>query len=85
MDADRSPAQPRKRRFLVVRAGEAVCALELIQVRRILRSLKIHPIPGAQPELLGLSQWRGEPLALLDLRELVAGGEQRAGDSTKPC
>jgi chemotaxis signal transduction protein len=80
MDAARS-AQPRKRRFLIVRAGDLMCALQLLLVRRILRSLKTHPVPGSQPELLGLGQWRGEPLAVLDLNLLVAGGEPRTGNS----
>jgi len=56
---------------LLVRAGEYLCALPLPDVRRVLRSLVVHPLPGAAPELRGLAEFAGEPLAVLDLARLV--------------
>jgi chemotaxis signal transduction protein len=32
---------------LLVRAGEYVCALPLASVRRVVRALTVHPLPGA--------------------------------------
>lgn len=56
---------------LLVRAGDQVCALPLGAVRRVVRSLAIHPLPGAAPELCGLAEFAGEPLPVLDLARLV--------------
>lgn len=56
---------------LLVRAGEYVCALPLASVRRVLRSLPVHALPGASAELLGLAEFGGEPLPVLDLGRLV--------------
>lgn len=56
---------------LLLRAGELVCALPLVSVRRVLRALTVHPLPGASPELKGLCEFAGEPLPVLDLARLV--------------
>ena len=57
--------------FLLLRAGDDVCALPLSAVRRVVRALSVHPLPGAANELLGLAEFGGEPLAILDLARLV--------------
>jgi chemotaxis signal transduction protein len=56
---------------LLVQAGEYVCALPLISVRRVLRVLPVHPLPGSAPELEGLAEFGGEPLPVLSLARLV--------------
>jgi len=56
---------------LLVRAGEYVCALPLLKVRRVVRALPVFPLPGASPALKGLSEFGGEPLPILDLGRLV--------------
>jgi chemotaxis signal transduction protein len=56
---------------LLVRAGDAVCALPLARVRRVVKALAVHRLPGAAPELLGLAEHAGEPLAVIDLARLV--------------
>lgn len=58
-------------RCLLVSAGEHLCAVPLNQVRRIIAALATHPLPSASPELLGLAEFGGEPLPVLDLRRLV--------------
>lgn len=65
-----SPAEPAAA-HLLVRAGEAVCALPLAGVRRVVKALTVHRLPGAAPELLGLAEYAGEPLAVVDLARLV--------------
>src|SRR5215470_16884401 len=59
---------------LLVRAGDRVCALPLRSVRRVMRALSVHPLPGAAPELKGLAEFAGEPLPVLDLARLVGAG-----------
>ena len=66
------------RRYLLVRSGGTAWALPADQVRRVVRNLACHPVPGGQPHLLGLSQYGGEPLAVLDLHTLVVGGTLRS-------
>jgi purine-binding chemotaxis protein CheW len=56
---------------LLVQAGEYLCAIPLRQVRRVVRSLRVSPIPGASEELLGLAEFSGEPIPVLDLVRVV--------------
>ena len=56
---------------LLVRAGEYSCALPLSAVRRVVRALTVHPLPGAAGELEGLAEFGGEPLPVLNLARLV--------------
>ena len=56
---------------LLVRAGEYSCALPLTLVRRVVRALTVHPLPGAAGELEGLAEFGGEPLPVLNLARLV--------------
>jgi chemotaxis signal transduction protein len=44
------------------------------------RGLTCHPVPGGRPHLLGLAQYGGEPLAVLDILALVSGGAPRANN-----
>ncbi|MCS7181983.1 MAG: chemotaxis protein CheW [Thermoanaerobaculum sp.] len=62
------------RRFLLLSAGDRLAAVEARQVRRILRELPTVPLPGAQPQLLGLAEFAGEPLAVLDLAKVLGAG-----------
>jgi len=59
-------------RALLVEAGEHLCAVPVHQVVRVVRALPVHPLPGAAPELLGLAEFTGEPIPVLDLARLVA-------------
>jgi chemotaxis signal transduction protein len=56
---------------LLVQAGEYVCALPLVSVRRVVRALPVHPLPGSAPELEGLAEFGGEPLPVLNLARMV--------------
>jgi chemotaxis signal transduction protein len=40
-------------------------------VRRIVRALAVHPLPGAADELLGLAEFAGEPLPVVSLARLI--------------
>lgn len=61
------------RRFLLVRSGSLKCALPASDVLRVVRGLISYPVPGSQPRLLGLAQYGGEPLPVLDLHAVVDG------------
>lgn len=64
-------AEAGSRRFLLLSAGDRLAAVDARQVRRILRALPTVPLPGAQPELLGLAEYGGEPLPVLDVAQLI--------------
>lgn len=64
-------AEAGRRRFLLLSAGNRLAAVDVRQVRRILRALPTVPLPGGQPELLGLAEFAGEPLLVLDLAQLI--------------
>jgi chemotaxis signal transduction protein len=76
LTAGRTEAPPERRTrregtHLLVRAGEYACALPLAAVRRVVRALTVHPLPGAAGELEGLAEFGGEPLPVLNLARLV--------------
>ncbi len=58
-------------RALLVEAGEQLCAVPVQQVVRITQALPVHPLLGTAPELLGLAEFTGEPIPVLDLSRLV--------------
>lgn len=62
---------PALQRCLLVQAGDRLCALPLARVRRVVKALAVSPLPGSAPELLGLAEFGGEPLPVLDLASLV--------------
>jgi chemotaxis signal transduction protein len=66
-----SAAEQTEATHLLVRAGEYVCALPLAAVRRVIRELPLHPLPGSAPELKGLAEFGGDPLPVLDLARLA--------------
>jgi len=67
------PVAEGDRRFLLVRSGGSCYAVPAAQVRHVVRGLACYPVPGGQPHLLGLAQYAGEPLAILDLHSLAEG------------
>lgn len=67
------PSGEGDRRFLLVRSGGSCYALPAHQVRHVVRGLVCHPVPGASPHLIGLAQFAGEPLAVLDLHAMAVG------------
>ncbi len=73
MDATKASESPSGQRsgHLLVRVGEQICALPVGAVRRVVRALTVHPLPGARAELAGLAEFAGEPLPVLDLGRLI--------------
>ena len=49
------------------------------RVQKIVRSLVLHAVPGSSAHLLGLAQYGGEPLAVLDLEAMLDGGAKAGG------
>lgn len=60
-------------RVLIVRSGVSRCALPTEDVVRVVRDLTWHPVPGSRLHFLGLAQYGGEPLPVLDLHAIVEG------------
>jgi chemotaxis signal transduction protein len=65
-------------RFLLVRAGSLSCALPASDVVRVVRQLRTHPVPGSGSHLVGLAQYGGDPMPVLDLQALVERGVSNA-------
>lgn len=70
VDSDTLPTIDQGRRYLVVQIAGARYALPASAVRRVIQAPDLYPVPGARPRLLGLGQFGGEPLAVLDLQAL---------------
>ena len=56
---------------LLARAGDHWCALPLPRVRRVVKTLKLYPLPGAGNEIAGLAEVDGEPLVVMSLERLI--------------
>jgi chemotaxis signal transduction protein len=65
-------------RFLLVRTGSLSCALPATDVVRVVRQLRTHPVPGSRAYLVGLAQYGGDPMPVLDLLALI---ERRASNA----
>lgn len=51
-------------------------------VRRVVRGLQVHAVPGSDRRLVGLAQFGGEPIAIVDLAAIVDEVGSRHGDVT---
>ncbi len=65
-------------RWLVVRAGGSCYGLPASIVRHVIRDVTCHPVPGSLPRFVGLAQFAGEPLAVVDLYAVAEGGTARS-------
>ena len=54
-------------------------AIEILLVRAIVDSGSIAPVPGARPEFLGVTTYRGEMLGVMDLRVALGRASRAAG------
>jgi chemotaxis signal transduction protein len=61
------------RSFLLVRSGAVRYAFHAAEVVRVVRGLVCHPVPASRIYFLGLAQFGGEPLPVVDLHTLVEG------------
>ncbi len=58
-------------RYLAVRVGTSVFGIPQERIRRIVRSMVIHPLPGSPRNVIGLGQIGAEPILVLDLGSSV--------------
>jgi len=63
--------------YLRVRAGELHAALPAAAVRHVARALALAPLPGASGALLGLVEFGGEPLPVIDLARALGHAAPR--------
>jgi len=53
--------------YLLVRAGGEDFAVPVAPIVRVLRNLSFYGVPGGRSPLIGLSQYAGEPVPVIDL------------------
>ena len=56
---------------LLVRSGGQRCAIPVDAAHQVTGPLALHPLPCSASRLLGLAQFAGEPLAVVDLHALL--------------
>jgi len=66
-------------RYLLVRAGQNRYAIPTRFVRRVVQTPDLYRVPGAHPRLIGLGQYGGEPLAVVDVEGLDGETEAMGG------
>lgn len=66
------------RSLLVFSVGAEGYAVDLVHVRKVLRSAPIARVSGASPEVLGLMNCQGEVMCVLDLRRVLSPGKEPA-------
>lgn len=67
-----------RERWLLCRAGSALCALPLGQVIETMRTLPIEAVAGAPPYVRGLAIIRGAPTPVVDIARLLGECRSRA-------
>ena len=60
-------------KFILFEAGGRVCGVPAASVLEVVHSLAVTIIPNSPPWLLGLSVFRGEPIALIHPATIVSG------------
>lgn len=74
------PARREKVRLLGFGLSGERYAFELSAVLEVFRPRTLSRLPGANTPLLGLTAWRGELVAVLDLRQMLGLGSEPPGD-----
>lgn len=60
-----------KEHYLLVRSGGHRCAIPVEAAKLVTKAPKIYPLNSSEPQLLGLAQIAGEPVAVVDLHALL--------------
>ena len=63
--------------YLTVTLATERIALPITHVKRLVRGIDVMPLPGSPPHLLGLSNLRGELIAVYDLPRMFGYGGDR--------
>lgn len=63
-----------KLELLCFRVGGRVFALDIMNIREILRRQEVTPVPGAPPHVAGVVNLRGELVPVIDLDRGLLGG-----------
>jgi chemotaxis-related protein WspB len=69
--------------FLLFHAGDDRYAVDASQAVEVLPLLQWNRVPHTRPELAGMFNYRGAPLPLIDLTELITNKPSRAWMNTR--
>ena len=66
--AEKQQEESNNNRWVTFKLDEEVYAVEVMQVREVLRSIDITPVPGSKDYILGIINLRGNVVTVIDTR-----------------
>ena len=69
--------------YVVFRLGDERYALDVRHVAEVLPLLDVRPVPGAPREIAGVFLYRGAPVPVIDMAEVIAGRPSERRSSTR--
>jgi chemotaxis signal transduction protein len=76
-----APAEPAEERRLVFSLASGSYGLRLEAIAGVAEPSALRPVPGAPPGVLGLTEWGGRPVTVLDLPRLIREGPGKGDPS----
>ncbi len=70
-------------RWVTFRLEHETYGIDVMQVREVLRSPEISPVPGAPPYVLGIINLRGNVVAIIDTRARFSLPPKKVDDSSR--
>lgn len=70
-------------RWVTFMLDDETYGIDVMQVREVLRSQEISPVPGAPPYVLGIINLRGNVVAIIDTRSRFNLGPKEVDDSSR--
>jgi chemotaxis-related protein WspB len=69
--------------YVVFRLGDERYALDVRHVAEVLPLLDVRPVPGAPSEIAGVFLYRGTPVPVIDMAEVIVGRPSERRSSTR--
>lgn len=70
-------------RWVTFELEDETYGIDVMQVREVLRSIEISPVPGAPPFVLGIINLRGNVVAIIDTRQRFGLGPREPDEQAR--